>query len=111
MRKKLSILMLLILVLAQLCACGKTQADPAPAAGSESAVPAAGPDEPAAEAPAPEPADPHVPDRVLASRHYSAEIYETTIRQYRCSIESREYVVSDGVTARAFRATGVGGPS
>ena len=53
MRKKLSILMLLILVLAQLCACGKTQADPAPAAGSESAVPAAGPDEPAAEAPAP----------------------------------------------------------
>lgn len=111
MRKKLSILMILILVLAQLCACGKTQADPAPAAGSESAVPAAGPDEPAAEAPAPEPADPHVPDRVLASRHYSAEIYETTIRQYRCSIESREYVVSDGVTARAFRATGVGGPS
>ena len=82
MRKKLSILMILILVLAQLCACGKTQADPAPAAGSESAVPAAGPDEPAAEAPAPEPADPHVPDRVLASRHYSAEIYETTIRQY-----------------------------
>ena len=53
MRKKLSILMILILVLAQLCACGKTQADPAPAAGSESAVPAAGPDEPAAEAPAP----------------------------------------------------------
>ena len=52
-----------------------------------------------------------MPDRVLASRHYSAEIYETTIRQYRCSIESREYVVSDGVTARAFRATGVGGPS
>ena len=92
MRKKLSILMILILVLAQLCACGKTQADPAPAAGSESAVPAAKPDEPAAEAaeaPAPEPADPHVPDRVLASRHYSAEIYETTIRQYRCSIESR----------------------
>ena len=111
MRKKLSILMILILVLAQLCACGKTQADPAPAAGSESAVPAARPDEPAAEAPAPEPADPHVPDRVLASRHYSAEIYETTIRQYRCSIESREYVVSDGVTARAFRATGIGGPS
>ena len=111
MRKKLSILMILILVLAQLCACGKTQADPAPAAGSESAVPAAGTDEPAAEAPAPEPADPHVPDRVLASRHYSAEIYETTIRQYRCSIESREYAVSDGVTARAFRATGVGGPS
>ena len=32
MRKKLSILMILILVLSQLCACGKTQADPAPAA-------------------------------------------------------------------------------
>ena len=113
MRKKLSILMILILVLAQLCACGKTQADPAPAAGSESAVPAAGTDEPAADAQAlePEPADPHVPDRVLVSKHYSAEIYEMVIRQYRCSIESREYAVSDGVTARAFRATGVGGPS
>ena len=52
-----------------------------------------------------------MPDRVLASRHYSAEIYETTIRQYHCSIESREYAVSDGVTARAYRATGIGGPS
>ena len=110
MRKKLTLILVLILVLAQLCACGKPQAD-APAAESE---PAVQPDEPVQavqEEPEPEPADLHVPDRVLTSKHYSAEIYENTIRQYNCSIESREYAVSDGVTARAYRATGIGGPS
>ena len=110
MRKKFTLILVLILVLAQLCACGKPQAD-APAAESE---PAVQPDEPAQtvqEQPEPEPEDPHVPDRVLTATHASAEIYETTIRQYNCSIESREYVISDGVTARAYRAAGVGGPS
>ena len=88
MRKKLTLILVRVLVLAQLCACGKPQAD-APAAESE---PAVQPDEPVQavqEEPEPEPADLHVPDRVLTSKHYSAEIYENTIRQYNCSIESR----------------------
>lgn len=116
--------LLLILVLALLCACTPAQRPAAPAAESE-AVPAADMvDEPAqppeTAAPTPpesapeasdEPGEPlsrRTPERVLASNYYTAELYTNTTRQYRGELQSRKYVVSDGVTATGYRATGVG---
>lgn len=126
MRKTLAFFLILVLVLMQLCACAPTAAteEASSAAESEAAPAVSVTDEPSADAESaqaqkdtqvPEeeeaqtPVSLRTPDRVLTSSQYSAEIYSRTIRQYRCQIESCEYMVSDGVTVRAYRATGYGG--
>ena len=118
----------LILVLALLCACSPAQvpsvpAEPQPAAPAsvpeapEPAAPASVPDAPETQKPAPEPdsapepepEEAHdAPDQVLSSGSYTAAVYCRSLRQEDCRIECREYVVSDGVTATAFRAEGTG---
>lgn len=106
MHKKLTLILILILVLAQLCACGKPQAEPSPAAESEAAAPAELPEEEAPDEPD-EPAD-RTPDRVLTSTKYTAEVYIETTQYGQYQIESREYAVSDGVSAAGLRAAGRG---
>lgn len=54
------------------------------------------------------PDDGRSPDRVLTSANYTVEVYTSTAEQDGGQIESREYRVSDGVTASTYRATGVG---
>ena len=123
MRKKFSVILILVLVLAQLCACSPAQTPSLPAAEPEPAAPPAVSDNTDAQDSEPTPTqepDPEsvqepaqtislrTPERVLTSTKYTAEVYSRTIRQYSCQIESREYVVSDGVTARAYRAAGSG---
>ena len=118
----------LILVLALLCACSPAQVpsvptEPQPAASAsvpeapEPAAPASAPDVPETQetaqepdsAPEPEPEEAHdAPDQVLSSGSYTAAVYCRSLRQEDCRIECREYVVSDGVTATAFRAEGTG---
>lgn len=106
MQKKLTLILILILVLAQLCACGKPQAEPSPAAESEAAAPAELPEEEAPDEPD-EPAG-RTPDRVLTSTKYTAEVYIKTTQYGQYQIESREYAVSDGVSAAGLRAAGRG---
>ena len=106
MHKKLTLILILILVLAQLCACGKPQAEPSPAAESEAAAPAELPEEEAPDEPD-EPAG-RTPDRVLTSTKYTAEVYIETTQYGQYQIESREYAVSDGVSATGLRAAGRG---
>ena len=106
MHKKLTLILILILVLAQLCACGKPQAEPSPAAESEAAAPAELPEEEAPDEPD-EPAG-RTPDRVLTSTKYTAEVYIETTQYGQYQIESREYAVSDGVSAAGLRAAGRG---
>ena len=106
MQKKLTLILILILVLAQLCACGKPQAEPSPAAESEAAAPAELPEEEAPDEPD-EPAG-RTPDRVLTSTKYTAEVYIETTQYGQYQIESREYAVSDGVSAAGLRAAGRG---
>ena len=106
MQKKLTLILILILVLAQLCACGKPQAEPSPAAESEAAAPAELPEEEAPDEPD-EPAG-RTPDRVLTSTKYTAEVYIETTQYGQYQIESREYAVSDGVSAVGLRAAGRG---
>ena len=106
MHKKLTLILILILVLAQLCACGKPQAEPSPAAESEAAAPAELPEEEAPDEPD-EPAG-RTPDRVLTSTKYTAEVYIETTQYGQYQIESREYAVSDGVSAVGLRAAGRG---
>lgn len=48
------------------------------------------------------------PERVLISEKYTAEVYVSTTERDGSQIESREYCVSDGVTASTYRATGSG---
>ena len=48
------------------------------------------------------------PERVLISEKYTAEVYVSTTKRDGSQIESREYCVSDGVTASTYRATGSG---
>ena len=109
MHKKLTLILILILVLAQLCACGKPQAETSPAAESEAAAPA---ELPAEETPAdsdePDDTPSRTPERVLTSTKYTAEVYVSTTERDGSQIESREYCVSDGVTASTYRATGSG---
>ena len=109
MQKKLTLILILILVLAQLCACGKPQAETSPAAESEAAAPA---ELPAEETPAdsdePDDTPSRTPERVLTSTKYTAEVYVETVQYGQYQIESREYAVSDGVSATGLRATGKG---
>ena len=114
MRKTFTVFLLLLLAL--LCACEKPQPARQPAAAPDSAavqdVPAQQPQTTAEPEPVSEPLPPasrRQPERVLTSTKYTAEVYSRTIRQYQCRIESREYLVSDGVTVRTYRARGVGG--
>ena len=106
MQKKLTLILILILVLAQLCACGKPQAGTSPAAESEAAAPA---ELPAEETPAdsdePDDTPSRTPERVLTSTKYTAEVYVETVQYGQYQIESREYAVSDGVSATGLRAT------
>ena len=106
----------LILVLALLCACSPAQVPSVPTE-PQPAAPASLPDDPEAQKPAPEPdsapepepEEAHdAPDQVLSSGSYTAAVYCRSLRQEDCRIEYREYVVSDGVTATAFRAEGTG---
>ena len=106
MHKKLTLILILILVLAQLCACGKPQAEPSPAAESEAAAPAELPEEEAPDEPD-EPAG-RTPDRVLTSTKYTAEVYIETTQYGQYQIESREYAVSDGVSAAGLPRRGQG---
>lgn len=112
MRKKRWTLLILVLVLAVLCACNAPAAPEAPAAEPEPA-PASDPAEPADEpAQTQTPAAPvslRTPDRTIASKHYSADIYHQTIRKYQASIESTTYEFTDGTLVRAYRAAGAGG--
>ena len=48
------------------------------------------------------------PDRVLTSTKYTAEVYIETTQYGQYQIESREYAVSDGVSAAGLRAAGRG---
>ena len=109
MQKKLTLILILILVLAQLCACGKPQAETSPAAESEAAAPA---ELPAEETPAdsdePDDTPSRTPELVLTSTKYTAEVYVETVQYGQYQIESREYAVSDGVSATGLRATGKG---
>ena len=54
------------------------------------------------------PVDGRSPDRVLTSSNYLVEVFSSTTEQDGSQIESREYCVSDGVTASTYRATGSG---
>ena len=54
------------------------------------------------------PVDGRSPDRVLTSASYTVEVFTSTSEQDGSQIESREYCVSDGVTASTYRATGSG---
>ena len=110
MQKKLTLSLILILVLAQLCACGKPQAETSPAAESEAAAPA---ELPAEETPAdsdePDDTPSRTPERVLTSTKYTAEVYVETVQYEQYQIESREYAVSDGVSATLFQAPAMAG--
>ena len=54
------------------------------------------------------PVDGRSPDRVLTSSNYLVEVFSSTTEQDGSQIESREYCISDGVTASTYRATGSG---
>ena len=130
MRKALILIILTALLLAALCACGGKTAPASPPQTIPAASPEiSAPDEAAAaEAaeqppapqtpddvtpilPEPEPA-PEVPapDRVLCAEAYTAEVYCCAEDVDGLQIESRRYVVSDGVTVTSFRAGGDGTP-
>ena len=118
MQKKFTLILILVLVLAQLCACSPAQTPSVPAAEPEAAQPVSAAElpkeqeqtqEPAAAQSPQTPASLRTPERVLTAKKYTAEIYTRTIQQYRCRVESREYLVSDGTTVRMYRAQGVGG--
>lgn len=113
MRKKLTLILILILVLVQLCACDRPQAERSPAAGSEAAAPADKPSEAVPDGTdAPDEPDGtddlpvRMPERVLTSDKYTAEVYTDTVSYGQYQIESREYAVSDGVSAVGYRAAG-----
>ena len=125
MRKKCTAALILALTL--LCACSSAEDSPLPAAVASPSVSEQIPD--FASPPEPEhdlsadpdldrgqsfgepsspPSGARIPDRVLTSSNYTVEVYARTTERNGCQIESREYCVSDGVTASAYRATGFG---
>ena len=125
MRKKCTAALILALTL--LCACSSAEDSPLPAAVASPSVSEQIPDF----TPPPEPehdlsADPdldrgqsfgepssppsgaRIPDRVLTSSNYTVEVYARTTERDGVQIGSREYCVSDGVTASTYRAAGLG---
>ena len=125
MRNKCAAVLVLAL-LAQLCACSSAKTDSLPAAAKSPSASVSIPDFTPPEfeiEPPPEPEPDRVqafgtepvqsdglraPERVLISEKYTAEVYVSTTERDGNQIESREYCVSDGVTASTYRATGSG---
>lgn len=125
MRNKCAAVLVLAL-LAQLCACSPAKTDSLPAAAKSPSASVSIPDFTPPEfetEPPPEPEPDRVqafgetpsqsgdmcsPGRVLTSSNYTVEVYARTTERNGCQIESREYCVSDGVTASTYRATGFG---
>lgn len=125
MRNKCAAVLVLAL-LAQLCACSSAKTDSLPAAAKSPSASVSIPDFTPPEfetEPPPEPEPDRVqafgetpsqsgdmcsPGRVLTSSDYAVEIYTRTAERDGVQIESREYCVSDGVTASAYRAAGLG---
>ena len=124
MRNKCAAVLVLAL-LAQLCACSPAKTDSLPAAAKSPSASVSIPDvtpefetEPPPEPepdrvqafgePSSPPSGARIPDRVLTSSNYTVEVYARTTERDGVQIESREYCVSDGVTASTYRATGFG---
>lgn len=103
--RKMLLFLIPVLVLALLCACNRASVPQTPAAEPESAPQAGTQPEEQPDAAA----HIRVPDRTLTAAHYAADVFELApVRQYGCTLEGREYVGSDAVTVRMYRAAGGG---